>query len=463
MMTGQTISVGETLSVPHIVKGRLVEGHDAEHRGFATPAIDIDDLVWPRRELPPAFELPIREVIDFLAATGEALAFDRNPWLQEAAALSGRFNPLGARIIETTYRTLPHFFARTSLSFQVEQELGVDRLDSWAPVDTPAGMRSKVRAFPPRLVHVLAGNTPAVAATTITRGALTKGVHLLKLPANDLLTASAILRTMSQVDPDHPVVRSFSAAYWKGGDAAIESAILRPQFFDKMVVWGGEGAIRGALKYAGPGFEIVSFDPKVSMSMVGQEIYESEQKIAEAAERAATDVALFNQDACAASRFVYAEGSVEQIDAFCEKLAEALKKDRMFSSAVSQPLPGDLQNEIDVLRTLDPIYRIWGDYSGAGLVIRSDEAVDFYPVSKTVNVVQVESLEDAVRHANVATQTVGVYPAERMAALRDRLASQGVQRLVTLGEVARGIEGLPHDGFYPLRRFMRWIVDDTPE
>ena len=58
---------------------------------------------------------------------------------------------------------------------------------------TPHGTVSKVRAFPPRLVHILAGNTPAVAATTITRGALTKGVHLLKLPANDLFTASAIL------------------------------------------------------------------------------------------------------------------------------------------------------------------------------------------------------------------------------------------------------------------------------
>ena len=39
--------------------------------------------------------------------------------------------------------------------------------------------------------------------------------------------------------------------------------------------------------------------------------------------------------------------------------------------------------------------------------------VDFYPMSKTVNVVAVPSLEEAVSHANVATQTVGVYPPHR--------------------------------------------------
>lgn len=93
--------------------------------------------------------------------------------------------------------------------------------------------------------------------------------------------------------------------------------------------------------------------------------------------------------------------------------------------------------------------------------MRSDEPVDFYPTSKTVNVVTVPSLADAVRHANVATQTVGVYPASRITGLRDALASMGVQRVVGLGAVAANIEGLPHDGFYPLRRVMRWVLDDS--
>jgi hypothetical protein len=39
-----------------------------------------------------------------------------------------------------------------------------------------------------------------------------------------------------------------------------------------------------------------------------------------------------------------------------------------------------------------------------------------------------------VKYVNVATQTVGFYPFDRMADYRDRLASGGAQRIVHLGE-----------------------------
>jgi hypothetical protein len=93
-------------------------------------------------------------------------------------------------------------------------------------------------------------------------------------------------------------------------------------------------------------------------------------------------------------------------------------------------------------------------------VIRSDAPVDFYPDGRIVNVVRVQSLRDAVRHANVATQTVGVFPAARKAELRDALASAGVQRIVELGSAISVEMGIPHDGFLPLMRFVRWVNDE---
>jgi hypothetical protein len=451
----------DAISVPHVVKGVLIEGAREKFSGFSCPKIDVDDLVWQRASPGPAFDLPVREVIDFLVEVGKALDFDKNPWLQESLENSLPFSTLGRRIQETSYRHISHFFDRQALEFQVEQETGWGPIDGWSPIKRPDGTVARVRAFPPRLVHIMAGNTPAVAVVTIVRGALSKGVHLMKLPANDLFTASAILRTMASIDPKHPTLRSFSAVYWKGGDAKIESAIMRAQYFDKLVVWGSGKAVEGALKYAGPGFEIVSFDPKVSISFLGREAYQSDETMADAADRAATDISIFNQDACAASRFVYAEGTIEEIDAFCAKLVSALAIERPLSSARAAPLRSEVRAEVEVLKSLAPIYRVWGDYSGSGLVIRSDDPVDFYPTSKTVNVVAVPTLKDAVRYGNVATQTVGVYPGTRVAELRDALASMGIQRVVVLGEVAKSIDGLPHDGFYPIRRVMRWVVDEA--
>jgi hypothetical protein len=317
-----------------------------------------------------------------------------------------------------------------------------------------------MRGFPPRLIHVLAGNAPPVAPLTIVRGALTKGVNLLKLPSNDLMTATAILRTMAEIDPDHPVVRSFTAVYWRGGDEAVEGALFRPQYFDKLVAWGGEAAIRGAQKYLGPGFQLVSFDPKISISLVGREAFDSDERLDEAAEAAAIDATIMNQDACGASRFQFVEGDVEQVDRFCERLVRQLNVDRWVADAQGPPVPQDLRVETDALRQLAPFYRVWGGYGGEGLVLRSDEPVDWYPTAKMVNVVPVSSLKEAVRFATVATQTVGIYPQERRTELRDALASAGVQRIVPLGGAFEGSLNGPHDDMIPTHRLLRWVVDE---
>src|SRR3546814_6839579 len=46
--------------------------------------------------------------------------------------------------------------------------------------------------------------------------------------------SSDLLRTMADVGPNHPTTRSFSAAYWRGGDASLESHIFRSQYYDKL-------------------------------------------------------------------------------------------------------------------------------------------------------------------------------------------------------------------------------------
>ena len=57
---------------------------------------------------------------------------------------------------------------------------------------------------------------------------------------------------------------------------AIERTIFRPQYFDKIVAWGGGEAITNVIKYLGPGIQLISFDPKSSISMIGREAFDSE-------------------------------------------------------------------------------------------------------------------------------------------------------------------------------------------
>jgi hypothetical protein len=293
---------------------------------------------------------------------------------------------------------------------------------------------------------------------SIAIGAMTKAVNLFKMGSSDPFMAVAILRTMLEVDPNHPVPRSMSAVYWRGGDEAIERALYRPQYFDKIVAWGGGDAINNVIKYLMPGLQLVSFDPKTSISMVGAEAFESEETLDQAATLTAADVGALNQQACSSSRVVFIEGEPAQIDRFCERLQQRLV-DRNALTGKAPALPRDLADEVESLRLLDDEFGVWGVGDGSGLVIRSEEPVDFQPINKTANVVPVASLKDALKYVNVATQTVAVYPPHRIPELRDGLASGGAQRVVRSGERGQSI-GAPHDAMYPMHRFVHWIVHE---
>ena len=129
-------------------------------------------------------------------------------------------------------RMAADYLNKAKLLEYAEQNLGDARLlDEWVPRVDSAGRRSFTRAFPPRLIHVLPGNSPVVSVQSIAFGAMVKAVNLFKMGSSDPFMAVAILRTMLDVDPNHPVPRSMSAVYWRGGDESVERAIFRPQYF----------------------------------------------------------------------------------------------------------------------------------------------------------------------------------------------------------------------------------------
>jgi len=59
-------------------------------------------------------------------------------------------------------------------------------------------------------------------------------------------------------------------------DESIERTLYRPQYFDRIVAWGGGDAINNVIRYLGPGLQLISFDPKSSISMIGPEAFKSD-------------------------------------------------------------------------------------------------------------------------------------------------------------------------------------------
>lgn len=462
--TGNASSALE--SAPFFIRGRVVEGTDDIHRSrdlgvdFATPKLDLNTLVTPRTDVPPLLNVPVSEIIDFLYESGQKLADPANPYVQETIERMVKVSLQPRKSIEYQLINSVEYLDRKSLWELVEQNFPNPKaLDEWVPHTDHTGRRSYVRAYSPRLIHVLPGNAPSQGIRSIAQSALVKSISLFKMASADPYSTVAFLRTMADVDPNHPVVQSMSAVYWRGGAENVESILYRPQYFDKLVAWGGGDAINHVMKYIGPGFQLVSFDPKTSISMVGKEAFSSEETIARVAALNALDVAIGGQEPCVSSRFTFIEASPEQADRYCEILAEQIRIDRM-EEGTPRPLDMELKEEIDTLRLMDDEYAVFGKSDGHGVVIRSEEPVDFHPLRKTANVVCVPSLEKAMKYVNVATQTVGVYPFNRMPALRDLLASSGAQRLVRLGEAGPSAIGSPHDAMYPLHRFVHWMANE---
>lgn len=450
--------------IPFVVRGRVFDGRDMTSYATGEKAVlNLDELVWPADRPVPLFSVPTEEIIDILVEVGDWIRRDPEGIMADALEslieISGASRPLEER----AYGDLAGYFDADLLRFQLERELGgAGVMEQWQAVSPPgAAEPSYVRAFPARAVHVLAGNAPGVAAISIMRNALAKGTALLKLASNDLFTAPAILRGISAVAAGHPIEDSYAAVYWRGGDSSVESVLMRAQFFEKLVVWGGHQAVKGVTQYVGPGMELISFDPKTSISVIGREAFGGEADLRSVAARAATDATVHNQDACTASRFQFVQGSQEQVDRFCELLVQELGVERHKAAACSEPVPRDLRDEIDGLRALQPYYRVWGSPDGTGMVVRSDEPVGFYPTGRVVNVVAISDPKDVFEHIDASTQTVGVYPDGLRAELRDELCSVGVQRVTGLGHAGDTRVGLPHDGFYPLARMVRWGKDES--
>lgn len=455
-----------TDSAPFFIQGELIEGADDIHRSrdlgvsFATPKLNLDALVRPRTELPPLLNVPTAEIIDFLAEAGVQLSRKSNVHVEACIERMCKVSLQPRRAVEYMLQSAAEYLDPKSLREVLEQNFpNPAALDEWVARTDHQGRRSFVRAYPPRLIHVLPGNAPGQGIRSIAQSALVKAVNVFKMASADPFSTVAFLRTMAEIDPHHPVVKSMSAVYWAGGDEKVERVLYRPQYFDKLVAWGGGDAISNVMKYIGPGFQLISFDPKTSISMVGKEAFASEASLAEAAARNAGDVAMANQEACVCSRFTFIEATPEQADQYCDLLSQNIRIDHM-GEGTPRPLDEDLREQIETLRLLDDDYRVFGQLDGRGIAIRSDEPVDFHPLRKTSNVVCVASLDDAMKYVTVATQTVGVYPFSRMSELRDQLASCGAQRVVRLGEAGPSAIGNPHDAMYPLHRFVHWMANE---
>jgi hypothetical protein len=474
------------VDIPIIIRGRIIEPDDdaIEFGGRVgarfrqpDPKRYANELVLAdASDLLDLHDTPVDEIIDFLAELGKRLTPD-SPLMQTAFRLAAEAGDMTEPVLRPIYEELPYLFHPDRLSGQIEATVGKAYLDGWVERGKPGMSVLRVRAIGTRQLHIIAGNVPITAALTVIRAALTKSDCLIKTPSNDPFTASAIVRTMVEMDPNHPVTKHFAVAYWKGGDEEVEAKVIRPARIEKLTAWGGMASMTHIQKYLVPGIELIAMNPKLSISIVGREALDDQNAMAQAALGVVLNAGRMNQTACASTRIVYVEcgesdEDLAQLEKFGHAVYEAFLGLPPHESTAPKRPDSDLEDEMAALALDDEFYRVIGDTASAGVVVSrtADEPVEFADRlnNRVVNLVPVPDITHVPRWVSEETQTVGIYPERLRLALRDDLALHGVQRLMPLGESMTlalsdptQTYGLPHDGGEPDRRSVRWVIDQS--
>src|SRR5690349_5098448 len=86
----------EIVRAPFFIRGKLIDADEVRHVSrdlgvtFASPKLQLNQLITPRSEPGPLFDVKLDEIVDFLVETGQRLDPDTNPYMAECLERTAR-------------------------------------------------------------------------------------------------------------------------------------------------------------------------------------------------------------------------------------------------------------------------------------------------------------------------------------------------------------------------------------
>ncbi len=452
----------ETFDIPAIIGGKEIFGKEnvKKYNGMAgsvtirTPEIttgQIEDIFKAREEIN---RLPLEEITGFISEAGKLWADPDYHLKKEALEIMLRLTQFSENELKDDFGNIPLVMNKDIF---INKALNADFyasaiLDQWI---VRGGC--EVKAVPRgSVLHILAGNVPGVELVSLARGLLTKNLNILKTAAANPVSPYYLIKSFIEIDPDHPVTRSVSAFHWARG-SDIEKYIYRK--VQSVCVWGGAEAIQAAWNYARPGLEILDYGPKRSMAFVGSSTLQNEEKLAATARALAKDTTIHDQQACHSPHVVFVEGKTEK---FCKELASSLTDFTKIYPRGGESV--DRQSERTHLRMMHELSgnRVYHPGNHDWTIIVTGDFINTAqsPLGRTLFVIPVESLRDAVKYADAYTMVAAFSERSDLEKYRDSLSMQGVDRLTDIGRMGLLPAGMPHEGRYDLTRLVKFVSTD---
>ena len=456
-------------------EGGDAAGADGWHRGetaagtsFRTPRIGRDaarslaaDL--RRQALRSRGEHDLDDVIEAVSGAAVRLADPDSPWGRRAGELLSAELGWPGRAARETLRRMAEGWTPGALRELVRSELGDPGvLDGFRP-DSGAGGAPRLRRAvgPPLLLQVQAGNVPGVGVTGMIRALLARSGLLVRPSRSEPGLAALFARSLADLAPG--LGRSAAVCWWPREDEIPWRPIVKES--GKVIVYGGEEAVRGIRALLPGGADLVAYGPKLGLAVL---LPDADPE--EAPRALARDVCAYEQRGCVSPRILLTPPGLSR--------AAAREAERALCEWVKENEVGPLTPEqATALRQLragiefgegadgprlvgDPEELRWTVLEGGPPELRAEA------LPRVLRVYGVEGIGEVRRllfSLDGRVQAVGYAGREGRGELSEAAAAAGVARLCPLGTTAWPPADWRHDGRHQLLPLLRWTDWELPE
>jgi acyl-CoA reductase LuxC len=413
--------------------------------------------------------LPTRKILRALARVHRGWSRSGSTRREEAVTLLQEVTGYPAYVLD---RSLQSLF-RVMSSEEMAWWLGAGGVSQLAQLDpTPSALEKDLfplyrywLAFGPSLTAVIAsGNIPGAAVPSVVQALLLRSPCFVKSSSNEPVLLTLYARSVAEEAPE--LGEALVIASWEGGQADLEQALLAEM--DALIAYGSNETLERLRSRLPVHARFIGYGHRISFSAVGRELL-TRRKVERAAERAALDLCLFDQQGCLSPQAIYVErGGDLPPEQFAEALAQALEG--LERRLPRQELdPGEaaaihqFRASVEMRSITDEAVRLWTSAEGTRwtVVLEPDPALTPCCLNRTAVIHPVDHLEELPRWIAPcrpllmsAALGVGKKRRDRLARV---LAAAGVTRLTELGQAQLPETFVYHDGINAIGTLARFV------
>ncbi len=386
--------------------------------------------------------------------------------LEQGPAATGFSRATLANGLDAFFKSL----TRDGFQSLLEQDLGhARRLDEMAANE---GERKHNRAAlasgPEFLVHILAGNLPSPALSSMVLGLLMRSAQFVKCAHGASLLPRLFAHSLYEVEPK--LGACLEVAEWRGGNVELEKALFEEAAC--VTATGGDEAL-AAIRHRVPAkARFLGYGHRVSFGYVTSRVL-SGFHARKVVERAAIDVVAWNQLGCLSPHVIYVEeGGGLSAEKFAEALAAELEQRE--ESEPRGELPVEAAAAIASRRSFyeiraahSPETRHWSSKNSTAwtVVFEADPRFQLSCLNRFIYVKGVKDLTEALQSAESVrgkVSTVGLAaPEDQAQDYATQLARWGATRVCPLGQMQTPPLAWRHDGRPSLGDLVTWTDWET--